>query len=401
MTKMASYRNSESPPPIMRGSPPAMIVPKLDWDRPPWNRWAFQHIRELLPTAEVWRGSGHAKRLPRAERDLDGIAVASSIEGQTTLAGLLDETYTDGFLVLKDGAVAYERYFNGMTERTLHLSQSMAKSVTSAVFGILVGRGLLDPARLVTDYLPELAETAWRGATLQQILDMRSGVKFSEDYTDRYSEVGQIDVASGWKPIPPDSDPAFVWPSHVWDLILRLKTRNREHGAAFDYRSIETDVLAFCMEPVTGKRLPQLVSEEIWQKIGAEESGCFTVDPAGYALADGGFNACLRDYGRFGLMILDNGGGIVPAAWIEAARTGAHGPQYWSALSQGSYKNQFWLEDPKSRTLMCVGVFGQMIWISWEHRMVVVKLSTWPDFTDAAKEVATLGAMHRIAEAVA
>jgi CubicO group peptidase (beta-lactamase class C family) len=398
---MASYRNSEARPPIMAGSPPAAIVPKLDWDRPPWNRWAFQHIRELLSTAEVWRGSGHAKRLPRAERDLDNIAVKSSIEGDTILAGLLDETYTDGFLVLKDGAIAYERYFNGMTERTLHLSQSMAKSVTSAVFGILVDRGLLDPKRLVTDYLPELSATAWRGATLQQVLDMKSGVKFSEDYTDRYSEVGQIDVASGWKPIPPDSDPAFVWPGHVWELILRLKTKTREHGTAFDYRSIETDVLAFCMERVTGKRLPQLVSEEIWQKIGAEESGCFTVDPAGYALADGGFNAALRDYGRFGLMILENGGGIVPAAWIEAARTGEHGPQYWSILPQGSYKNQFWLEDPKSRTLMCVGVFGQMIWISWEHRMVVVKLSTWPDFTDTEKERATVAAMHRIAETLA
>jgi CubicO group peptidase (beta-lactamase class C family) len=399
---MTSYRNSETPPPIMAGAPPTLIVPKIDWDRPPWNRWAFQHIRELLPTAEVWRGAGPVKPLPRAERDLDGIAVESSIEGMTTLTGLLDETFTDGFLVLKDGAIVYERTFNGMTARTLHLSQSMAKSVTSAVFGILVGRGLLDPARPVTDYLPELAGTAWRGATLQQVLDMRSGVKFSEDYTDRYSEVGQIDVASGWKPIPPDCDPGFVWPAHVWELILRLKTKVREHGAVFDYRSIETDVLAFCMERVTGKRLPQLVSEEIWQKIGAEESACFTVDPAGYALADGGFNATLRDYGRFGLMILDHGGGIVPASWIEAARNGGrHGPQYWSIFPQGSYKNQFWLDDPKSRTLMCVGVFGQMIWISFEHRMVAVKLSTWPDFTDTAKEVATVSAMHRIAEAVA
>src|SRR5882757_9688863 len=148
---MPSYHNSEPRPAIMAGSPPRSIVPKLDWDRPPWNRWAFQHIRELLPTAEVWRGTGHAKRLPRAERDLGGIAVASSIDGTTTLAGLLDETYTDGFLVLKDGAVVYERYFNGMTERTLHLSQSMSKSVTSAVFGILVERGLLDPTGPVTD----------------------------------------------------------------------------------------------------------------------------------------------------------------------------------------------------------------------------------------------------------
>ncbi|TIP22995.1 MAG: serine hydrolase, partial [Mesorhizobium sp.] len=180
---MTSYRNSDPRPPIMQGSPPAMALPKLDWDRRPWNRWAFQHVREFLPTVEVWRGQGHRRRLERAEVDLDDLAVADSEGRPTTLAGLLDETYTDGLLVLKDGRVAYERYFNGMDERTLHLSQSMAKSVTGSVFGILVGRGLIDPARLVTDYLPELGETAWTGATVQQVLDMTTGVRFSEEYT--------------------------------------------------------------------------------------------------------------------------------------------------------------------------------------------------------------------------
>jgi CubicO group peptidase (beta-lactamase class C family) len=397
-----SDRNPETPPAIMTGSPPARIVPKLDWDRPPWNRWAFQHVREIVPTQEVWRGSGHAKKLPRDERDLDGLAVVSCAGEKTTLGRLLDETFTDGLLVLKDGTIKYERYFNNMTERSLHLSQSMAKSVTSAVCGILVGRGLIDPEQPVTRYLPELEATAYKGATLQQVLDMRSGVKFSEEYTDRYSEVGQMDVACGWKPIPPGSDPAFKWPEHIWELILSLKTLERPHGPTFHYRSIETDVMAFCLERVTGKRLPQLVSEEIWQKLGVEESANFTVDPAGYALSCGGFNATLRDYGRFGQMILENGAGIVPAAWIEATRNGGrHGPQYWEILPQASYKNQFWIEDPRSRTLMCLGVFGQMIWISFEHRVVVVKLSTWPDFTDTAKERATVAAMHRIAEALA
>ena len=79
------------------------------------------------------------------------------------------------------------------------------------------------------------------------------------------------------------------------------------------------------MERVTGKRLPQLVSEELWQKMGAEESACFTVDSAGFALADGGLNATMRDYGRFGQLILENGGGVIPAAWIEATRNGNHG----------------------------------------------------------------------------
>lgn len=397
---MDSYRNSDPRPPIMQGSPPQMVPPKLDWDRPPWNRWAFQHIREFLPTIEVWRGSGHRHRLERAETNLDMLAVEDSEGRPTTLVGLLDETYTDGFLVLKNGKVAYERYFNGMAERTLHLSQSMAKSVTGTVFGILVGRGLIDPAKPVTAYLPELGATGWDGASVQHVLDMTTGVRFSEDYTDRYSDIGQVDVATGWKPVPPDSDPDFQWPPHLFELILQLKDKVRPHGAAFEYRSIETDVLAFIMERVTGKRLAQLVSEELWQKLGADESACFTVDSAGYALADGGFNATLRDYARFGQLILDKGRGIVPADWIEATRNGRHGPDFNPSLPEGSYRNQFWIENPRSRALMCRGVFGQMIHIDWDTGMVVVKLSTYPDFSNVACSVATLKAVHTIAMAL-
>lgn len=398
---MSSYRNSENRPPIMQGSPPAMPVPKTAWDMPPWNRWAFQHVREIVPTAEVWRGEGPVRELPRAETDLDRLPVSDSTGTPTTLSGLLDETYTDGFIVLKDGKIAYERYFNGMTARTPHLSQSVAKSVTGTVFGILAGRGVVDPAKLVTDYLPELAATGWNGATVQHVLDMTTGVRFSEAYTDPYSDIGQVDVACGWKPVPAGTDPAFKWPRHVFELILGLTETTRPHGAAFEYRSVETDVLAFVMERATGKRLAQLVSEELWQKIGAEESACFTVDSAGYAVADGGFNATLRDYARFGQTILEDGAGIVPADWIAETRNGVHGPSYSASMPEGSYRNQFWIEDPSSRALMCRGVFGQLIHIDWDTRMVTVKLSTWPEFTSVAYSVATLKAVHAIAAALA
>lgn len=397
---MTSYRNSDPRPPIMAGSPPLLAPPPRDWDQPPWNRWSFQHVRELVPTVEVWKGAGHASRLPRAERDLDALPVTGSEDQSTTLAGVLDETYTDGFLVLKDGAVAYERYFNGMNPRSLHLSQSMAKSITSSVAGILVGRGLLDVTAPVTAYLPELEQTGWRGATLQHVLDMTTGVKFDETYEAPDSDIAKVDIACGWKPKPAEDDPRAVWPRHMWELILGLKDVVRPHGELFEYRSIETDVLAFAMERVTGKRLAELVSEELWQKLGCEESACFTVDRAGYALADGGFNATLRDYGRFGQMILDNGAGIVPAAWIETTRNGASWGEAYSAAFPGSYRNQFWIEDEASRNLMCRGVFGQLIHVNFDARIVTVKLSTYPEFLSVPYSVATLRAVHAIAGAL-
>ena len=165
----------------MRESPPKLRVPFMDWDRPPWNRWSFQHVRELLPTAEVWRGNGPTSLLSQLPMDLGGIEFERVDGVPTTLETFLDDTYTDGFLVLHRGRILCERYFNGMNERTLHLSQSVAKSVTAAAAGCLVAKGLLDPAAQVTHYLPELGATAYQGATLQQVLDMTSGVRFNED----------------------------------------------------------------------------------------------------------------------------------------------------------------------------------------------------------------------------
>src|SRR3954468_16898168 len=278
---MISYKNSEPAPPIMRGSPPDLRVPFADWDRPPWNRWAFQHVRELLPTAEVWRGPGPVSDFPAQSLELDDLAFDLADGSRTKVDSFLDDSYSDSFIVVHRGAVAVERYFNAMTPRTLHLSQSMAKSVTGACAGVLVGRGILDPEALVTQYLPELEATAYQGAKLRHVLDMTSGVRFSEDYTDPFSDIGKCDVASGWKPAP---GPGF--PETMWEVILSLTDRARSHGERFEYRSIETDVLAFCMERASGQRLPELVSELIWQPMGAQESAGFTVDRAGYALAD-------------------------------------------------------------------------------------------------------------------
>jgi CubicO group peptidase (beta-lactamase class C family) len=385
------------------GPAPDRPIPVMEWDRAPWNRWSFLNMREVVPTVEVWRGPGPVRQFERAERPLGTLTVKSTLGKSCSLDEFLAETYTDGFLVLHRGKIVFERYLNGMQPRTLHLSQSVAKSVVGMTAGILIERGLIDPRKLVSHYLPELANTGWKGATLQQVMDMTSGERFDETYTNPHSDMGQLDVAAGWKPIPPDTDKALKWPSHVWEQILGIKEQIRPHGSAFEYRSIETDILAFSMERVTGKRLAQIVSEELWQKLGVEESACFTVDRAGYALADGGFNATLRDYGRFGQMVLAGGQGIVPSSWIEETRRANHeifGEPYTIALPQGGYHNQFWVEDPVNRNLMARGVFGQLIYIDFAHDMVVVKLSTWPDFLNVKLAIATLGAIRSVAAAL-
>jgi CubicO group peptidase (beta-lactamase class C family) len=381
----------------------ASDVPRSDWDRAPWNRWSFQHVDEILETAAISMGTLAARALNRAERQLDDLPVAG-VTGETVpLATFLDQTFTDGFLVLHSGAIVTEQYFNGMDERTMHLSQSLAKSFIGMLAGILARRRVIAITAPITDYVPELKATAYRDATLRHVLDMTSGVRFNEDYTDPYSDMARTDVAAGWKPIPTDADPAFSWPKSMFELMLSLRDLDREHGAQFSYRSIETDVLAFALERAMGKRLPQLLSEELWQKLGMEQDARITVDSTGFALADGGLNACLRDYGRFGQMVLEEGAGIVPAGWIEATRTGNHdlfGEPYTAVLPRGGYRNQFWIEDSKTRNVMARGVFGQLIYIDFAHKMVVVKLSSWPEFVNPARTRATLDAVRAIGAAL-
>lgn len=372
-----------------------------DWDRPPHNRWSFQNMSRLFPTAVVSRGTGPVCALPRRERDLGRIAVLRWDGGTGTVDEILAETFTDGFLVLHRGAVVLERYFNGMTPETRHLAQSVSKSVVGCLAGILAGRGLVDLDAPVEHYVPELAEGGYAGAKLRHVLDMRSGVRFGEDYTDPTAEYIYLDMAAGWKERTRKGAP----PS-IRELLLWVE-RDRPHGGDIQYRSIETDVIAWVCEAATGKPLHDLVSEEIWRPLGAERDAYYTVDGRGTSLADGGFNATLRDYARFGQMCLDlgrfNGHRIVPEDWIRRSRHGDtraflthHGIQRdW--YPDPTYSRQWWVLDNAAGVHCARGVFGQLIHIDPRHDLVAVKLSTWPEFLNAGFAVNTYRAVSAIA----
>ena len=390
---------------IMQGHPipPENRVPRNDWDRAPWNRWSFQNVRQIVPTTEVWRGNGKVREMARNSQDLANLQFTTFNETQSTVQSWIDSSYTDGIVVMHQGAIVFEQYHNGMSERTLHLSQSMAKSIVGSVAGILIGKGLLSPTEQISTYLPELEHTGWKGATLQQVMDMTTGVRFIEDYEAPDSDIAMTDFASGWKQPPPGS----LAPASMWDQILTLTETTRAHGELFHYRSIETDVLAHCMERVTQTRLADLVSRELWQLLGCEESASFTVDSAGYALADGGFNATLRDYARFGQMLLEQGSvdghQIVPARWIDDINNvdqELFGEPYTFGTPNGAYRNQFWIEDADQKAFMARGVFGQLIYINPAHDMVVVKLSSWPEFVSTPRLRDALSAIHAMAGAL-
>jgi CubicO group peptidase (beta-lactamase class C family) len=371
----------------MAGVPPfpeSALVTLGNWQEPPFNRWAFQHLRELIPTVRISRGGGPARRLPRAERDLSGLPFRSG-ERELTIGEMLAESYTDGFLVLHRGRIVTEQYFNGMTPDTPHLLMSVSKSVVSTVAGILAGHGRLEPAAPVERVVPELAGTSFAGATVQDLLDMRAGTRFDENYENLEADVRTYERVYQWRPDtaePRPPDALAYYPTLVND---------GEHGGPFRYRSILTDVLGWVLERAGGARLHELISRLVWQPMGAEFDAEVTVDAHGNAMADGGICATLRDLGRFGLLFGGTGRqsarwSPVPPAWIADTIAGAvDGAEAFTASGEdlrfpagAHYRNCWWVSEPAVPFFYAAGINGQNVYVHGPSQLVVAKLSTWP-----------------------
>jgi len=394
---------------MMTGAPPfgaERLVTLENWQRAPYNRWAFQHVRELIPSARIPRGEGAAWELPRKERDLGDVTVVTAA-GELSLSRLLAQTYTDGFLVINEGRIVTERYFNGLRPDVPHLLMSVSKSVTGLVAGALADLGLLDVGAPVETVVPELAGTAFAGARVQDLLDMRAGIRFAEDYDDPDAEIAVSDRVYQWQ--PDDGKPRAV-DAHEYFATL---AGDGPHGGPFRYRSIVIDVLAWVLEKAAQARFHDLVARYLWQPMGAEFDADITVDAHGNALADGGISATLRDVGRLGLLALEhgraNGRQVIPAQWFDDTIQGApDGPEAFRAgdgatgyPDDAHYRNCWWVTDPGLPMFNATGINGQSVFVHGPSRTVVVKLSSWPDARSIPLRTATLAAVTAITEALA
>ena len=276
-----------------------------------------------------------------------------------------------------------------------------AQATAALVAGALWADGLLDLDAPLADIIPELKDCGYADATLDQVLDMRSGVRFTEDYNTPGSDMARIDIASGWRP----ADPHHGRPT-IRDVILSLP-KIQPHGGAFNYRSIETDMVAWVMERVAGTDLAMLLGTRIWQHIGATRDANFTVDAEATALADGGFNATLRDYARLGQLVLDDGRTgdrqLVPQAWIDQMRSGdpsVFGAPWTDNFPNGAYRRFWWIRDADRGDICARGVFGQFIYVDPESDLVIALVSSWPDYLIGEYTRNTMRAFDAIRDAL-
>jgi CubicO group peptidase (beta-lactamase class C family) len=383
-------------------SRPRFPVTLDNWQTADQVGWTFCHIAEIFPTALISRGSEVAAPLLRRITPTADIGCRDADGESTTVGGIMKATETDGWMVVHDGQLLAEQYAGAMEPATLHLLMSVSKSIVGILVGALVGQGAISVDDELTRYVPELAESGYREATVRHLLDMRSGIEFSEDYLDPDSGVRQLEQAIGWAPRrSPDVPPSLR------GFLLTLR-QAREHGGRYEYRSCETDVLGWVCEAAAGERFHKLVGELIWSRLGTDFDANVGVDAEGTGLFDGGMSAALCDLARFGAMIARGGTSlnnhqVVPEAWIEDSFAG--GPDSREAFASspdgarmpgGMYRNQFWFPWPDRQVLLCLGINGQMIYVDRATGLVAVKLSSWPTPQDSWKLYSTLAAFDAI-----
>ncbi len=200
-------------PELMTGFPssPEAQVTLANWQDPPFNRWAFRHMRELIPSQLIAAGPGGPSPLSAAHVPMPDPPVWRLDGSTATAAEVFAGTHTDALVVLHDGRLVAERYDAGMTAATPHLLMSVSKSIVGYVAGVLADRGLLDPGAPVTAYVPEAGRSGYAGATIRNLLDMRTGVAFRETYTALDAEVRVMERSMGWRPAQP-GDLAGAYP---------------------------------------------------------------------------------------------------------------------------------------------------------------------------------------------
>jgi len=347
-----------------------------NWRTAPFNRWAFHHVRELVPSADIPNDPARVRALPGEQVDFRGI----------DLEAFLRETDTDGIAILHRGRLVFERYFNGMTEETPHILMSVSKSM----LGVFLYELEIDAERKVVDLVPELRDTAYRGATIRHLLDMRAGIAWDENYLATSGPIVEYRKASGWNPLGPGETP-----SDLGSFFRHLKETDGPHGGPFHYVSPNSDLLGSLVERATGRRYAELMSERIWKKVGAERSAYVTVDRLGAPRTAGGMCVTLRDLARVGQWLIE-----AKPEFMEGLQHGDAGAwaagdlvAYFPGLPM-RYRNQWYVLDGKTPLAFGFGIHGQNLFVDAANEIVIAKFSSQAAPLDAARIALTTRAVE-------
>lgn len=397
----------------MQGFPPAddkvITQPDSNYFSFPKLRWSVCHLREFLPTEEISSGLDAPQPLPYLSPS-EFADMRQAIDELTFMPLNGDEemsweeslyaNYTDGMLIIHNGTIVYERYFGCLEEDGKHAIMSMTKSITGLLAEIMVSEGSLDDTQLVSDVIPEIGDSAFASATVRQVMDMTTGVKYSENYSDPNADIWKYSAAAS--PLPKPAD--YEGPNGYWEYLQQVAPEG-EHGAEFHYKTINSDMLGWIISRTAGKSVTDLASERLWKKMGAEQDAYQTVDGLGVPFAGGGITAGLRDLGRLGLLMLNEGEikgqRLFPAEVAKKIRAGGDQKKFgdgFPTIPNGSYISQWWVFHNEHDAYAARGVHGQTIYVDPTANMVLVRLASYPRAQNGFIDPTSLPAYQAVAE---
>ena len=327
----------------------------------------FRNMRAFFPAARV-AASGRPSVLAQGPQ----VDLPASFDFRATridTASFLALTDTTGLIVIKDDKVVFERYFSGTDAHTRTVAWSVSKSFVSALVGIAVSEGKIQSiADPVTRYVPELAGSAYDGVRIKDVLQMSSGARWSEDYSDPHSDVVRFGHAVAF--------------GGSLDAFAATLPREQAPGTYLRYNSMDTQVLGMVLRRATGMSLSAYLSTRLWKPVGMQDDAYYLTDRKGVEFAAGGLNATLRDYARLGLLYAHfgnwQGTQIIPQEWVRASIT-PDAPQLMPGRRASSteiwgYGYHWWVPDLRG-DFVAVGIFNQFVYVNPAERLVIAKSS--------------------------
>lgn len=377
-------------------------VTAANWNTHPFNRWGFQNARSVLPSVPLHFDPDQTIPFNESRQNLAKVPVELSDGTTQTITEIFEAWQTDSIVVVHNGELVYERYWNGMTPSSPHYLASVSKSFIGTVAAILVDRGVIDREATVSSYVPELAESGFADATVGQILDMTAGTAWDESpaaFADPESPARQYFRAAGMLIAPGETSVGVA-------SFLPTLVKGRPHGQVFIYNSPQSDVAGWIVANVTGRSVAENVQEMIWSKLGPEGEAYYAVDGAGNPVATGGLSMCARDMARFGQMMLNGGhlGGqrIVPHNVVTKIRTlgdtkaFARGPSS-ETFPGGAYRDFWWVSNDEDGSYQARGVYGQLIYINPRRQVVIARHASEVEPSNARRNIEMQTAFTTIA----
>lgn len=324
----------------------------------------YSHFDEIFPSRRIRAATTPWQFKRRPEPPIEYTFNSQRL----TIADYLKRNPVTGLLIAKDDTILYEHYQYSRTDRDRFLSQSMAKTIVAMLVGIAVSEGRIksidDP---VSTYVPHLAGTEYGNTSIRALLNMASGVAFSEIYD------GQDDIARLGRALfgGQEKDAATI--------VAQFNTRSEPPGTKWHYASIETEILGLVLRSATAMPVADYLHDRIWDAIGAEADASWAIDGGGQEIAFCCVNATLRDYARFGRLLAHDGSWegrqLIPKQWILDATTVRPADNYLSpkvATSYFGYGYQTWLLPGEQRRFALLGIRSQMILVDPASKLVMV-----------------------------